>query len=77
MAFKLRKNSNGKINALLRTGKDFVKTELSLRAVNHLIATGELVDSDRPDYPIHVGEWYFEGDPVKETDERPIKRRKK
>ena len=77
MAFKLRKNSNGNINALLRTGKDFVKTELSLRAVDRLIAAGELVDSDRPDYPIHVGKWYFEGDPVEETDERPIKRRKK
>lgn len=77
MAFKLRRNSNGKINALLRTGKDFVKSELSLATVNQLIATGELVDSDRPDYPIHVGEWYFEGDRVEETDEVPCKRRKK
>lgn len=46
------KNVNGRVNALLRTGKDFVKNNLSVSAAQHIIDTGKLVESDNPDYPI-------------------------
>lgn len=44
------KNVNGRVNALLRTGKDFVKNNLSVSAAQHIIDTGKLVESDNPDY---------------------------
>ena len=31
------KNVNGRVNALLRTGKDFVKNNLSVSAAQHII----------------------------------------
>lgn len=40
------KNVNGRVNALLRTGKDFVKNNLSVSAAQHIIDTGKLVESD-------------------------------
>ena len=59
------KSTNGKVKCLLKTGKDFVRNEISLSAAQHIIDTGEVVQSDKPEYPIHVGEWYFEGEAVK------------
>ena len=32
------KNTNGRVNALLRTGKDFVKNNLSVSAAQHMLA---------------------------------------
>ncbi len=62
------KNTNGRVNALLRTGKDFVKNNLSMSAAQHIIDTGNLVDSDKPEYPICVdNKWYFEGVEVKKS----------
>lgn len=62
------KNVNGRVNALLRTGKDFVKNNLSVSAAQHIIDTGKLVESDNPDYPICIdNQWYFEGVEVKKT----------
>lgn len=46
------KNTNGRVNALLRTGKDFVKNNLSVSAAQHIIDTGKLVESDNPDYTL-------------------------
>lgn len=46
------KNVNGRVNALLRTGKDFVKNNLSVSAAQHIIDTGKLVESDNPDYTL-------------------------
>ena len=59
------KSTNGKVKCLLKTGKDFVRNEISVSAAQHIIDTGEVVQSDKPEYPIHVGEWYFEGEDVK------------
>lgn len=62
------KNVNGRVNSLLRTGKDFVKNSLSVSAAQHIIDTGTIVESDKPDYPICVDEkWYFEGTEIKEN----------
>lgn len=73
------KNNNGKVTALLRTGKDFVKNDLSVSAAQHIIDTGKMVESDKPDYPICVDNlWYFEGEEIveKKTDSTPKKVRK-
>ena len=57
------KNENGRVNSLLRTGKDFVRNRLSVSAAQHIIDTGEVVESDKEDYPICVdNKWYFEGE---------------
>ena len=62
------KSSNGGVNTLLRTGKDFVKNSLTTTAAQHIIDTGKLVDSSNPDYPICVDDqWFFEGIEVAET----------
>lgn len=65
--YKLKKNADGRINSLLRSGKDFVKNDLSISAAQHIIDTGKMVESDKPDYPICVdGQWYFEGEKITE-----------
>nr|DAX21580.1 MAG TPA: hypothetical protein [Caudoviricetes sp.] len=62
------KNVNGRVNSLLRTGNDFVKNSLSVSAAQHIIDTGTIVESDKPDYPICVDKkWYFEGTEIKEN----------
>lgn len=59
------KSTNGKVKCMLKTGNDFVRNEISVSVAQHIIDTGEVVQSDKPEYPIHVGEWYFEGEAVK------------
>ena len=59
------KSTNGKVKCLLKTGNDFVRNEIPLSAAQHIIDTGEVGQSDKPEYPIHVGEWYFQGEAVK------------
>ena len=72
--FKL-KSTNGRVNSLLKSGKDFVKNSLSVSAAQHIIDTGVLVESDKPDYPICVDKkWYFEGEEIKEQPKRGGKR---
>lgn len=62
------KNINGRVNALLCTGKDFVKNTISVSAAQHIIDNGTLVQSDRPEYVICVNKkWYFEGIEIAET----------
>lgn len=62
------KSVNGRVNALLRTGKDFVRHSLSVSAAQHIIDTGKLVDSVKPEYPICVDDkWFFEGEEIKEA----------
>lgn len=63
--YKLKIN-NGRVNALLKTGEDFVQNNVSVNSVEHIMSTGKLTPSDRPDYPICIdGQWYFEGEEVK------------
>lgn len=62
------KSVNGRVNTLLRTGKDFVRNNLSTSAAQHIINCGELVESDKPGYPICVdNKWYFEGVEIPEN----------
>lgn len=65
MQYKL-KNENGKVKALLRTGKDFVADTLTVSAAQHIIDSNPITESDKEGYPIHAGEWYFEGEPIEE-----------
>lgn len=61
------KNVNGKVNCLLRTGKDFVKNNISVSAAQHIIDTGKMVESENPDYPICIDDkWFFEGVEIEE-----------
>ena len=65
------KSTNGKVKSLLKTGKDFVRNEISVSAAQHIIDTGKLVESDKSEYPICVDkQWYFEGEEVKETTKK-------
>lgn len=65
------KNNNGKVTAMLRTGKDLVKNELSVSVAQHIIDTGKQVKSDIPGFPICVDNlWYFEGEEVKTTPKK-------
>lgn len=67
--YKLKIN-NGRVNALLKTGEDFVQNNMSINTVDHIMTTGKLIPSDRLDYPICIdGQWYFEGEEVKEPKE--------
>lgn len=62
------KSINGRVNALLRTGKDFARNNLSTSAAQHIISCGELVKSNKPEYPICVdNKWYFEGVEIPEN----------
>lgn len=66
------KNENGRVNSLLRTGKDFVKNNLAVSAAQHIIDTGEVVESDKEDYPICVdNKWYFEGEKMNPAPTAP------
>lgn len=56
------KNVNGKVNCLLRTGKDFVKNNISVSAAQHIIDTGKMVESENPDYPMSgIFMWLIRG----------------
>lgn len=65
MQYKL-KSDNGKVKALLHTGKDFVADTLTVSAAQHIIDSNPVIDSDKEGYPIHAGEWYFEGEAIEE-----------
>lgn len=58
----------GRVNALLTTGKDVVKTNISVTAARQIVEKGKILKSDIPGYPIHTDTgWYFEGVEVKKT----------
>ena len=78
MAYEL-KVKNGKVKALLKTGKDFVATEMNETGVRQIISHGKLKESGLEDYPISVnGEWFFAGSIEKEEpEEKPAKGKKK
>ena len=66
------KNENGRVNSLLRTGKDFVKNKLAVSAAQHIIDTGKVVESDKEGYPICVDkQWYFEGEEMNTAPTAP------
>ena len=75
---KLRVKEN-KVDALLKTGDDFVKTSLNEMTAQRIIESGKVTKSDNKDYPICVnGEWYFAGEvEAEKSDEEPKKKAKK
>lgn len=59
------KSKNGRVDCLLRTGKDFVKHNLSVSAAQHIIDSGKQVKSTKEGYPIYIdNEWFFEGEEI-------------
>lgn len=78
------KNNNGKINFLLRSGKDFVKNEIPITSAQHIVDNGEIKLSDVEGYPINISDkWYFEGNETQpivdyeETNTNPEKEKQK
>ena len=66
---KLRVKEN-KVDALLKTGDDFVKTSLNEMTAQRLIESGKITKSDNKDYPICVnGEWFIAGELDEEKSE--------
>lgn len=62
------KNTNGKVNFLLRTGKDLVKNQMAIASAQHIIDNGKILKSDVASFPINIdNKWYFEGEPYKRT----------
>ena len=72
MNYKL-KDIDGYVTFLLRTGKDFVKSQMSV-AVAHLIISSsdsKPKKSNMADYPICVDDkWFFQGEFVKTTPKK-------
>lgn len=62
------KNTNGKVNFLLRTGKDLVKNQMAIASAQHIIDNGKILKSDVASFPINIdNKWYFEGEPFSST----------
>lgn len=62
------KNTNGKVNFLLRTGKDLVKNQMAIASAQHIIDNGKTLKSDVAGFPINIdNKWYFKGEPYKRT----------
>lgn len=62
------KSTNGKVNFLLRTGKDLVKNQMAIASAHHIIDNGKLSKSNVVGYPINIEDrWYFEGKLFKRT----------
>lgn len=65
MEYKL-KTVNGRVDALLKSGKDLVKTEMSASAAQHILDTSRHIKSEIDGYPIHTEDgWYFAGEEIK------------
>ena len=65
MEYKL-KTVNGRVDALLESGKDLVKTEMSASAAQHILDTSRHIKSEIEGYPIHTeAGWYFAGEEIK------------
>lgn len=65
MKYKL-KTVNGRVDALLESGKDLVKTEMSASTAQHILDTSRHIKSEIEGYPIHTEDgWYFAGEEIK------------
>ena len=65
MKYKL-KTVNGRVDALLESGKDLVKTKMSASAAQHILDTSRHIKSEIEGYPIHTEDgWYFAGEEIK------------
>lgn len=70
MSYKL-KTANGKVEFLLKTGKDLVKNQMAVASAQHIIDTGTMKKSNVEDYPINIDDkWYFAGEIYKKTAPR-------
>lgn len=64
------KATNGMVKFMLRSGKDFVKNQMSESFARHIITTGIVKESCIEGYPINVDDkWYFEGIPYSKKKE--------
>jgi uncharacterized protein YneR len=62
------KNVDGKVEFLLRTGKDFVRNTMSVSSAQYIMENGNITKSTKIGYPINVDDtWYFKGEVVPKT----------
>ena len=67
-----------KVAALLRSGKDFVSTDLNEMTAQRIISEGKVKASDIEGYPIGVNdEWFFAGEFVEAEKKSAPKKAKK
>lgn len=53
---------DGKVAFLMKTGNDFVKNYMPIKAAQDFVDKGEVTISDRADFPIKVDDrYYFDG----------------
>lgn len=53
---------NGRVDGLLKTGKDYVKCNITTMAAQHIIDNGKLNKPKFNDYPINIDDvWHFKG----------------
>lgn len=58
------KVSDGVVNALMRSGKDLVKTTLKASVAQEILNKGETTDATIESYGVCVDDtWYFETEP--------------
>lgn len=76
--FKLTKNAEGKVNYLLRTGKDLVKSQMNVMSAQHIIDNGAYTETVDPKYPIAIDDnWFFEGEEIVQPKEENFERKGK
>lgn len=76
--FKLKKNSEGKVTFLMRTGKDLVKSQMNVMAAQHIIDNGQFTETVNPEYPIAIDDhWFFEGEEIIQPREEVFERKGK
>lgn len=64
--YKIKTNQYGKVNYIMRTGKDLVKSHMHPIAVQHIIDNGKPTETIDKKYPIAIDDkWFFEGTIIK------------
>lgn len=73
MSYEL-KNKNGNVIFIMRTGKDFVKSQMPIASAQNIVNNGKKLKSDVKGYPINIdNKWYFEGEVVKKVTSKKVK----
>lgn len=58
-SYELKVAKDGKVEFLMRTGKDYVMSHMALASAQHILDTGKVSYGIRKDYPISVDDLYF------------------
>ena len=74
--YQLKKNENGGVYYLMRTGKDVVKSQMSFASAQKIVKGGKRTETINTDYPIGIdNQWFFEGEEVEDKKFNDFSRR--